>query len=414
MLRCLVVGVLVVSAACGAAALPAVPGKGGPAWIELSSEHFTMWTDAKPARARQLLQQIERFRRIIAGIAFPGIPASAHSMIVALRDDSELTVFSATHESRAFATMSLPPLWQPTVVMSAYSNTRRNDVTAAHELAHVVSFAAIRYQPRWLAEGLAQYFETVGLDADATAIEVGGTSWGRDQRLPSPESVASLFAWHGMQPGAEEHRLYITAWGLVTFLRNTHGEEFLHYLGLLDRVADVPRAGQAAAVAAAWHEAFPSLPEGEVDGVFRPWLTAGRHVVTTIQVRPQDEPIAERPLPDGDVYALYAVAHGSEGERPQSEAEIAAALAADPTNVVAHSLAVLRGTPRLTAAGGRAIAKAHPGDWRAWWLASLALSDPADRDERDADHRKACVLAARDAVFGAPLRCPVDLRSSAR
>jgi len=414
MLRWLVVVGIALGVACGAAALPAVPGKGGPAWIELSSEHFTMWTDAKPDRARQLLRQIERFRRVIAGIAFPGIPASARGMIVALRDDSELSVFSPTGENRAFATTRLPALWQPAIVMSAFSNTDRNDVTAAHELAHLVSFAAIRYQPRWLAEGLAQFFETVGLDADAATIEVGGTSWGRDRRLPSPASVASLFAWRGIQPGAEERRLYVTAWGLVTFLLNTHGEEFLHYLELLDRVAEVPAAQQDAAVVAAWRAAFPSLPEAEVDAVFRPWLTAGRHVVTTIRVRPQDEPIAERSLPEGDVYALYAIAHRADAERPKSQAEIAAALAADPTNILAHALAVLRGTPQLTAEVGRAIARTHPGDCRAWWLASLALPDPADRAERDAANRKACVLAARDAVQGAPLRCPVDPRSSSR
>jgi hypothetical protein len=410
MFRSLGVVALMMSCACGAAALPAVPGQGGPAWLELSSEHFTMWTDAKPARAHELLRQIEHLRRVIAGIAFPGIPSTIRSTVIALRDDTELSVWSSTGEGRAFAVPVLRPMWQPTIVMSAYSNSRRNDVTAAHELAHLVSFAAVRHQPRWFAEGLATYFESLGLDADARSIEVGGTSWPRDRALPAPTSIATLFAWHGAHPGLEEWRLYVTAWRLFSFLLNEHREEFVRYLELLDRVADAPVAERQAREQAAWRDAFPSLRDVDLDAVFRQWLVYGRHVVTTIQVQPQDDPMAERALPDADVYALYAVAHGSDKEQPQAKREIAAALAADPTNVVAHAVLVLQRKQLPTAEVGRAIAKAHPGDWRAWWLASLALRADRDAAEREADNRKACELALRDAVQGAPLRCPADLK----
>ena len=37
------------AAACGAA-VPPVPGKGGPAWHELTSPHFVVWTDADGKR----------------------------------------------------------------------------------------------------------------------------------------------------------------------------------------------------------------------------------------------------------------------------------------------------------------------------------------------------------------------------
>lgn len=45
----------VAAAACGAA-VPPVPGKGGPAWTELTSEHFTVWTDGDRAEVRELVQ----------------------------------------------------------------------------------------------------------------------------------------------------------------------------------------------------------------------------------------------------------------------------------------------------------------------------------------------------------------------
>ena len=63
-------GVLGVVAGC-AATFPAVPGKGGSAWLELTSEHFTVWTDADPVTAHELVNELEHARQVIVGIAFP-------------------------------------------------------------------------------------------------------------------------------------------------------------------------------------------------------------------------------------------------------------------------------------------------------------------------------------------------------
>ena len=40
---------LAVFAAC--ARFPVAPAEGGPLWTELTSEHFTVWTDAAPSDA---------------------------------------------------------------------------------------------------------------------------------------------------------------------------------------------------------------------------------------------------------------------------------------------------------------------------------------------------------------------------
>src|SRR5205814_10466228 len=42
-----------------------------------------------------------------------------------------------------------------------------------HELAHLISHGAIHHQPHWFSEGLANFFETVKLDASATTGELG-------------------------------------------------------------------------------------------------------------------------------------------------------------------------------------------------------------------------------------------------
>src|SRR5678815_2869113 len=70
--------------------VPPVPGKGGPAWIELTSPHFTIWTDGDPDRARQLVRKMERLRLILFHAVFPTAPAEGRDLAIVLRDDAEL------------------------------------------------------------------------------------------------------------------------------------------------------------------------------------------------------------------------------------------------------------------------------------------------------------------------------------
>src|SRR5205814_8277341 len=121
-------------AACGAA-IPPVHGKGGPAWAELTSEHFTVWTDGDLERVREEVRDMEYRRRPVVGVMFPSAPASGRMLVIALRDDDELAAFAPTGSPRPFAMSAHPPLRQPLIVMSAFSN--RADDVLAHELTHV-------------------------------------------------------------------------------------------------------------------------------------------------------------------------------------------------------------------------------------------------------------------------------------
>src|SRR5262245_24202764 len=83
-------GVLGVVAGC-AATLPAVPGKGGPPWLELTSEHFTVLTDADQFTASGLMRQLEQVHQVLVGVAFPAA-ARGRILVFALRDDEELSL----------------------------------------------------------------------------------------------------------------------------------------------------------------------------------------------------------------------------------------------------------------------------------------------------------------------------------
>src|ERR1051325_7213305 len=92
---------------CGAA-VPPVHGKGGPAWVELTSEHFAVWTDGDLERVREQVQEMEYLRRLVVGVMFPSAPASGRMLVVALRDDDELKAFTRTASPRPFAMSAHP------------------------------------------------------------------------------------------------------------------------------------------------------------------------------------------------------------------------------------------------------------------------------------------------------------------
>lgn len=396
------VGLLGVLAACGAA-VPPVPGKGGPAWIELTSEHFTVWTDASPARGRELIREMERLRQIVVGVVFQSVPTSGRDLVIALRDDDELTALSPTGEPRAYAMPAQSPLWQPAFVLSAFSNRDREDRTIAHELTHAISYAVVHHQPRWLAEGMAEYFETVELDPDRTTADIGVAPQYRGQPIQMAHlmPIARLFAWAA--PARNEAREYSTAWALFTFLINEHRAELGRYTQLLDSSFDA-RATPADRAARAWSEAFPSLPISTVDGVLQQWLVTGHHLVLHVNVQLQTWPITERSLGDADVYAVRGLLRVAVGnQEAQAHQDLAAALATEPTNVLARLLTVVLDHAKLTPEDGRALTVAHEDDWRAWLLATMALSAAHGNEaEAQAARERACELIAANPALSPP------------
>lgn len=403
--------VLAAVLAAGCARFPAAPAEGGPAWTELTSEHFTVWTDADPSRVHELIRKMERFRHVVAEVAYPTTPSSGRVLAVVVRDDQELSEITNTREGRAFALDAMPPLWQPIVVLSLTDSGQR---TMVHELTHLISFSVIHHQPRWLAEGMATYFESVQLDAMQTVAVVGAARRYASTARMAP--VAELFDWGRPEPERVERPLYQTAWALFSFLINEHKAELAHYLWLIDRTGDPANGPAQVQQQRAWDEGFPSLPVADLDARLQRWVRHGSHEELAFPIRPGDTPITARRLGDADVYGIRAFLLGGPApeQRERRRVERSRALALEPTNVLAWISKVMDGE-RPTAAEGRAIAAGHPGDWRAWWLAAVSLIDGGDPAELERDRGQACaLLASNRAVVAPPRLCPAKVRASAR
>ncbi|MBA3500764.1 MAG: DUF1570 domain-containing protein [Myxococcota bacterium] len=369
---------LLVLAACHGAALPALPSKGGPVWIEVQSEHFTVWTDAPRTRISKLVREMEHLRQVVLGVGFAGTRIEGRSFVLALRDGEEVGVF-VPEQFVAFAFYG-GALRQPGIVLPADAN--ENDIVT-HELVHVISFNVIRNQPRWFAEGLAGFFETVNVDPDTSNGDVGQPNKNIVARLriTPPTPVAKMFGCDAY--ACMDDMFYATAWAMFSYLANTHPNELIEFSRRIDELP----AGQWMQ---AWTENFPKLAPSELDHQIRKWLAYGKHTVWKFDVKLQEWPVTERVLRDADVYAARALLRErfrKVGEPQPSE--LAAALAADPTHLIAN-LVKVEYTKSIDVALAKRIAAAHPDDWRAWWLVALGASWQGD--EARAAWTQACAL----------------------
>ena len=372
-------------AGCGAA-IPALPSKGGPAWTELTSDHFTLWTDATIPQGTALIQGMEDLREAETGAAFHGVSPVGRSFVIALSDRDELHAFVPPQFAAYSVTME-GAFSQPMIVLAA-----SDDVTTgipAHELTHVISHSVMRYQPRWFSEGMAKYFETIRIDHARGGVVVGAppVTEAPVHRLMPLRSLLECNEVSCLDAG-----FYATAWALYTFLANVHPDE----LAKLERGMQETHGDPTAA----WHDVF-GTNTAELDGELHDWIDTGRHVELRYTATFRDWAVTQRVLGDADVDAVRGLLHWIFGRPLAARTEITAALGADPTNVLARIVSVAIGLP-ISVADARALVKAHDDDWRAWFL----LFHVVVGDEQGMAHAEVCGLLAENPVITPPLKCP--------
>ena len=382
-MRTWILGLVLVLVACGAPPVPVppVPSRGGPAWTELTSAHFTMWTDASPGRGRELLRQLEHLRQVVLGVAFPRAPAEGKSLVIAFRNAEEVGAYVPA-QFTAYAWSGRGGIFQPLIVLNADPDVTDTRIVT-HELAHIISYAVIPDQPRWFAEGLAGFFETVRLDASSKLVDVGAPLDHVVRRIQEQglTPMAAVFAC--TEPACMGDRYYATTWALFSYLVNVHPAALLRYQARLAELA-------AGAQAGAWSEVFPELTAAQLDHAVAEWFLHGSHRIWHFEVALREPPISERPIGDAEVHAARGVLrHYFDRDGAAEPPEIAAALRADPTNLLAHLVRAMR-TRSADPDEARTLIAAHPEDWRAWWILGFALQQgEAARIARD----RVCALA---------------------
>lgn len=381
---------LVVCCACQVA-IPQVPGKGGPSWTELTSEHFVVWTDASIEDGRKLIRVMENLRQILFGVSVFNPTNEAKAIVIAMRSQREVDPY-VRRNIAAFAWPPEFPLYQPAILLSVDGlDYDRRLVT--HELTHVISYGALPVQPRWFAEGLASYFETLQLAEDGS-FELGAPFDSLLRLLRQPgggASAATVFACTELR--CADPPFYATSWALFSYLTNRRPDDLLRYI---QRLLELPKDDQPAA----WQAVFPDLTPDKLDRILDDWIKTGDLTLHHYKIKLRDLAVTQRVLGDGEILAARAVLRQVTGEQPT--AEVAAALAADPDNVIANMVNMARvEKPSLTVA--QRLTVAHPDDWRAWWLHKLIIKDG---DEAKRDMARVCALVARTPAVLPRHSCP--------
>jgi hypothetical protein len=338
---------------------------------------------------------MERLREVIYGTALFGRRDDGYRVfVIALANKEEVATYLPA-QFNAYAS-GVGALFQPVIIIAADAlDTRDTRRILTHELTHVISYGPLPNQPHWFAEALASFYETA--DVDGTRVDLGKPLEERAQQLRHEHALplAQLFACS--EHACMDSLFYSTAWALFTFLATEHAQELFDFMNLLSTTAEDAQGDL-------WAKAFPSLASPTAaDHAFLSWVAHGKVLVREYTVKQATWSATDRALTDADALAARGVAKflfdGKEKELPK---DIADAIALDPNNLVARMIES-RVHEHIPLEVARAVAAAHPDDWRSWFLLRRATTGGAEA--RDA-HDKMCALVAKDAIAMPPGFCP--------
>ncbi len=372
------------------AGVVACPDPDASAWVEVTSPHFRIRTDSSAGVARDAALHLERLRVATVKSAFGGkLEAPGVTEVVLLRDDEEMTDLTGRKDSDEM----LGGFFQVYLGRSRIVATRKFLPfspalhTLQHEMAHQLTAHAFPRQPRWFAEGMAEFLAAVEVneagDRPAAVLGKPPPPW----RWKEKVSASEVLSW--ACAGAREVPCYQSAWWLVHYLMNNRAEPFADFQRRLARAEDP---------AAAWKASFPDLDPANAkamdafDTALRDYSRSGRYGVAKVPFDEPTIPVSTRTLSCAEVRAMYAEmamnpfqVDPAEGPR-RAAVERAAALKLDPSGLSAWRLLALDGaSPANLAMASRAV-KAAPDDWRGWYL---VLASAGDAPENQALRKQA-------------------------
>lgn len=366
------------------------PAHGGPPWRELASEHFVVRTDLDRSAGVALLHRLERLRAAVLAALFEGAPETPGRV--------EVVAFRSAREYRDFAPDGVTAYYLryaggPPRVVLAGDIAPAQRALLAHELTHHYLAAVFLRLPRWLAEGLAVYMESIGTQRLDRVLVIGGAPVDRLVRArKSPVATAELLRWDGT-PGAHPALdWYASSWRLVHYLMHRRPDA----LAELQR-----RLAQGEAPDDAWRAVFPEWDPAHpatLEGLDR---TLAGYVRSELRTRSREVRLPapgahfEQAMPPAEVHAVRLAlwSQGPEKSAASLRAEVAEILRESPDHPL--GLQVQASFPGQDAVDlARRAVRAHPEDPRAWTFLGTSLGDgDRDRPEREAAYRRAADLA---------------------
>lgn len=417
-LQALLLALLVSSStACLGPRLASCPAQGGQPWLELESDHFVLQTDLPPEQARQGIAYLERTRAAMLAAAWPAAlqQEMPRLTVYVFADSSQFEsvfprrvggVFSRDGNEPFIVLAGAPDAWDQRFTGLSDSTSS----TVKHELAHYLSSYFLIRQPRWLAEGLAQFLETLQLSQDGRTAVLGQPHLhsvsamktildGVDRGLIDTFTLKDVVTWEGYDENDADWEIsgkYAGSWLLVHWLYNTRMRDFGQLQARLAQGEDPQRATRAV---------FPEFYTRPIHKTLLDYVQHGSYQELTVPVPIQPLAASERSLEDAEVHFVRArisslaaglAEEGSEERHTLALSEFEEVLRQDPQGLLALSVKMSDAPDSERLPLARTAVAAHPDEDRAWLMLAQALrQNPYAESEREAAYKRALELAPK-------------------
>jgi hypothetical protein len=293
---------------CACAHGPATARSDG--WHEVKTSHFRLYADAPAQRAQEMALHLESLRAALLQ-GFPAgltTPLPVEVVVFASRDDLSWFVTARQLGYTRYSDSELR------IVMSAEAfgeGETQFTATVAHELTHYLSQYAVKQQPRWVAEGLATFMETLTLTRDGQAV-FGRAPYAKlmhirglfAQERGARDTLPWLWQWSEMRLSdvralgeEEESGSYALAWAWMHLLMNQHRAELDAFFAALN-AGEQPQA--------AFARVFSRYAPGTLEAQLRGYVRGNVPAWTLPQPPPGDTELKVTALTEPAVHALRA------------------------------------------------------------------------------------------------------------
>jgi tetratricopeptide (TPR) repeat protein len=256
---------------CARPSQAAQPAK--PKWIRVSSDHFSVLTDAGEKNGHEVAVRLEQMRGVFGQLLLRRkLNMSEPLEIIALRGDKEYADIAPIRPGQEPAPgFFISGLDRNCIVLNL--SEPQSWLAVSHEFAHY--FLNYNYPPTqpWFDEGFAEYFSSVHMDDKQAGIGGDpelGAAWDEDlvgnqiQKRNPPRSltelltapvwlsVPDLFAMHeyssGYQEGTHHTLFYAQSWMVVHYLlsKNKLAETGTYFDLVQNQKVSIPQAIQQA------------------------------------------------------------------------------------------------------------------------------------------------------------------------
>lgn len=193
-------------------------------WTAFETASFRLHSNSDPDSSRRILLDLERFRRAFEQLA-PGIDSSfpVPTEIVAFRDAESYAPFKSESDSERARILGqfLGHRDGNYITLNADPRLAGGLGIVLHEYVHHIVNQNLPGVPRWLNEGLAEYYSSFAVEGSyavvGRAVERHRGWWRRNREVLVTDVL-------GEAPGAAIHslddagRFYAVSWGLTHYL----------------------------------------------------------------------------------------------------------------------------------------------------------------------------------------------------